>query len=162
MQIHSKGPVRKNRTRRRQKTLGDARPNVEDGLPPAGFWAAWQQLLGLAPLPCIGKRRGRQPRVPLAHLLSSLVFHVMNATGTLAEHFAMLFEDSLNESGCANRRARLPWEVFAELMRRTLRPRAKLRRHPEAYWRGWRLTALDGTQFSVSQRPPAKPEACKL
>ena len=77
----------------------------------------------------------------------------MNQAGTLAEHFALLFEDSLNESGCTNRRVRLPWEVFAQLMRRVLRPLANRRRHPEAYWRGWRLTALDGTQFSVTNTP---------
>jgi hypothetical protein len=86
-------------------------------------------------------------------LLSALVFHVMNSTGTLAEHFALLSPDSLNESGCAHRRARLPWEVFAQLMRRVLRPLANRRRHPEAYWRGWRLTALDGTQFNVTNTP---------
>jgi hypothetical protein len=107
----------------------------------------------VARLPCVGKRRGRKPRVPLANLFGALIFHVMNPAGTLAEHFAMLFEDSLNESGCANRRARLPWEVFAELMRRVLRPLAKARRHKDAYWRGWRLTALDGTQFSVTNTP---------
>jgi len=118
-----------------------------------GFLAAWQELVGGASLPCVGKRPGRKPRVVLAHLLSALTFHVMNRAGTLAEHFALLFEDSLNESGCANRRARLPWEVFAELMRRMLRPLARPRRHPEAYWRGWRLTALDGTQFSVTNTP---------
>jgi hypothetical protein len=91
--------------------------------------------------------------VALANLLSALTFHVMNQTGTLAEHFALLFEDSLNESGCAHRRARLPWEVFAELMRRVLRPLGNARRHQDAYWRGWRLTALDGTQFSVTNTP---------
>jgi len=107
----------------------------------------------LAPLPGVGKRRGRKPRVPLAHLLSTLTFHVMNQAGTLAEHFALLFENSLNESGCAHRRARLPWQVFADLMRRVLRPLADRRRHPGAYWRGWRLSALDGTQFSVTNTP---------
>ena len=118
-----------------------------------GFLAAWRQMLGLVCLPSVGKRRGRKPRVALAHLLSALTFHVMNPAGTLGEHFATLFEDALNESGCANRRARLPWEVFAQLMRRLLRPLAKRRRHPEAYWRRWRLAALDGTQFSVSNTP---------
>jgi hypothetical protein len=43
----------------------------------------------------------------------------------------------------------LPWEIFAELMRRALRPRATARQHREAFWRGWRLVALDGTQFSL-------------
>lgn len=128
-------------------------PPVDEAQEGSGFLAAWRELLGLARLPCVGQRPGRKPRVPLADLLSALTFHVMNQAGTLAEHFALLFEDSLNESGCANRRARLPWEVFAELMRRVLRPLANLRRHPEAYWRGWRLTALDGTQFSVTNTP---------
>jgi hypothetical protein len=89
----------------------------------------------------------------LAALLTSLVFHLMNATGTLAEHFALLFEDALSDSACADRRARLPWQVFAELMARALRPLARKRQHPEAFWRGWRLVALDGTQFSLSNTP---------
>jgi len=128
-------------------------PTKEDTIPSAGFLAVWQELVGGVSLPSVGKRRGRKPRVVLAHLLSALTFHVMNPVGTLAEHFALLFEDSLNESGCAHRRARLPWDVFAQLMRRVLRPLAKPRRHQEAYWRSWRLSALDGTQFSVTNTP---------
>jgi hypothetical protein len=46
----------------------------------------------------------------------------------------------------------LPWEIFAELMRRLLRPRAT-RRQPAAFWRGWRVVALDGTQFSLTNTP---------
>ncbi len=46
----------------------------------------------------------------------------MQGAGTLAEHFSELFDDSLADSSWADRRARLPWEIFAELMRRVLRP----------------------------------------
>src|SRR5437016_2523580 len=112
----------------------------------SGFLAAWRELLGGSPVPSVAQRRGRKPRVPLPDVLAALVFHVMNATGTLAEHFATLFEDALNDSACSDRRARLPWQVFADLMRRLLRPLAQQRRHPEAFWRSWRLVALDGTQ----------------
>jgi hypothetical protein len=38
-------------------------------------------------------------------------------------------------------------------MRRALRPRASPRQHREAFWRGWRLVALDGTQFSLINTP---------
>ena len=92
----------------------------------------------------------------LSSLLAALVFHLMNSAGNLAEHFGMLFEDSLNDSSCASRRARMPWEVFTELMQRTLRPLARKKRDSEAFWRGWRLLAMDGTQFSVTNTPQVK------
>ena len=153
MRKHSQHVSKNQRVNKPPRAKPACRPHAQDGLEGAGFLGAWQALLGLARLPSVGQRRGRKPRVALAHLLSALVFHAMNQAGTLAEHFALLFEDSLNESGCANRRARLPWEVFAELMRRVLRPLANARRHQEAYWRSWRLAALDGTQFSVTNTP---------
>ena len=118
-----------------------------------GFTAAFEQLCEGSSLPTVGKRRGRPARVPLKSLLSALVFHFMHSAGTLAEHFAMLFEDSLCDSACSDRRARLPWEVFTQLMQRALRPLSHKLRHPESFWRGWRLLALDGTQFSLTNTP---------
>ncbi|HEV7716311.1 MAG TPA: IS4 family transposase [Steroidobacteraceae bacterium] len=109
-------------------------------------------MVGARGIPVIGRRRGRKPRVPLADLLAALTFHVMQGAGTLAEHFSDLFDDSLADSSWADRRARVPWEVFAELMRRVLRPKAT-RRQPDAFWRGWRVLALDGTQFSLTNTP---------
>ena len=103
-------------------------------------------------MPVLPRRRGRKPRVPMTDLLSALTFHVMSGPGTLADHFFQLFGAPLADSSWSDRRARLPWEIFAELMRRALRPRAR-RRHREAFWRGWRLMALDGTQFSLTNTP---------
>ena len=97
-------------------------------------------------------RRGRKPRVPVHDLLPALTFHVLQGTGTLAEHSAEIFADALSDSAWADRRARLPWDVFADVMRRVLRPQAT-RRHPGAFWRGWRLVALDGTTFSLTNTP---------
>jgi hypothetical protein len=94
-------------------------------------------------------------------VLPALVFHVMNAAGTLAEHFALLFQDSLCDSSLSERRTRLPWEVFTELMRLGLRTLAQAATHPEAFWRGWRLVALDGTQFSLTNTPQIKATARK-
>jgi len=100
-------------------------------------------------MPRLPRRRGRKPRVPVSQLLPALTFHVMQGTGTLAEHFFELFQDPLANSSWSDRRIRLPWEIFADLMRRALRPIATPGRHREAFWRGWRLTALDGTQYSL-------------
>jgi len=125
-----------------------------------GFVPAFLQLFKHTGLPGVLKRRGCPARVSLGNLLSALVFHLMHTAGTLGEHFAMLHEDALCDSACSDRRTRLPWQVFADLMRRALRPLASHKRHPDAFWRGWRLVALDGTQFSLTNTPQLK-EAIK-
>jgi hypothetical protein len=80
----------------------------------------------------------------------------MNGAGTLAQHFFELFQAPLADSSWSDRRARLPWEVFTLLMQRALSPQVQRRRHPEAFWRAWRLMAIDGTQFSVTNTPAIK------
>lgn len=120
--------------------------------PPTGFLSAWRTLIGPGDLARVPPRRGRKPRVPLTDLLPALTFHVMQSTGTLADHFFELFGAPLADSSWADRRARLPWEIFTDLMRRALRPRAT-RRQRDAFWRGWRVVALDGTQFSLTNTP---------
>lgn len=126
-----------------------------------GFLGAWRRWLGSFKPALPAKRRGRPPRVELDRLLASIIFHVMNSAGTLAEHFAMLFDDSLNDSSCSSRRTRLPWEVFTDLMRRTLRPLAQKRCQAQAFWRELRLMALDGTQFSLTNTPQIKASQTK-
>jgi hypothetical protein len=118
-----------------------------------GFLEAWADLVGPRGIPALAPRRGRKPRVPLTQVLPALTFHVMQDAGTLAEHLFQLFRTPLADSSWSDRRLRLPWEIFAELMRRALRPRATPRRHREAFWRGWRLVGLDGTQFSLINTP---------
>jgi hypothetical protein len=90
--------------------------------------------------------------VPVTDLLPALTFHVMQGAGTLAEHSAELFADALSDSAWADRRARLPWDLFADVMRRVLRPKAT-RHQKDAFWRGWRVVALDGTTFSLTNTP---------
>src|SRR5881296_1589681 len=100
---------------------------------PAGFLEAWNRLVANWELPTLPRRRGRKPRVPVTDLLPALTFHVLSGAGTLSEHFAQLFEAPLADSSWADRRARLPWEIFADLMQRVLRPQGT-RRQPDAFW----------------------------
>lgn len=146
-----KHPVKRKRSSARQTSRTQRCARQEQS--PHGFLAAFDELVPPDQMPAIPRRRGRKPNVPLSALLISLVFHFMNAAGTLAEHFALLFADSPTDSSCADRRARTPWQVFADLMARALRPLAQPARQPEAFYRGWRLVALDGTQFSLSNTP---------
>lgn len=110
-------------------------------------------MVGPPWVPPVPRRRGRKPRVPVTQLLQALTFHVMQGAGTVSEHFFELFQEPLANSSWSDRRIRLPWEVFADLMRRALRPVATRPHQRDAFWRGWRLTALDGTQYSVTNTP---------
>ena len=123
------------------------------GRSPTGFLGAWQEVVGPRGVPSVAPRRGRKPRVPLTQLLPALTWHAMQETGTLADHLFQLFREPLANSSWSDRRLRLPWEIFAELMRRALRPRARLRQHRDAFWRGWRIVALHGTPFSLINTP---------
>ena len=117
-------------------------------VPAVGFLRTWQHLGGGAADLAVPRRRGRPARVPLSQVLAALTYHVVQGTGTLAQHFTQLFGTTWADSSWSDRRQRLPWDIFAELMRRVLQPRATAA-HPGAFWRGWRLLALDGTQFSL-------------
>jgi len=151
-----KHPKQKHRHKTRVKSRRSACPGKPPKRDELGFAAAFKQLLGGSRLPAVGRRRGRKPQVPLSELLPALVFHFMNSSGTLAEHARLLFGRSLAESSWSDRRARLPWMVFAELMRLALRPLADAKKNTAAFWRGWRLVALDGTQFSHTNTPQIK------
>lgn len=138
----------RSRNRAAFRALDPLRPSAV----PAGFLDAWNRLVADWELPTLPRRRGRKPRVPLTDLLPALTFHVLSGAGTLSDHFSQLFNAPLADSSWADRRARLPWEIFADLMQRVLRPQAT-RRQPDAFWRGWRVVALDGTQFSLTNTP---------
>ena len=114
-----------------------------------GFLSTWQRLVGAAAVVPVPRGRGRPPRVPVSALLPALTYHVLQGAGTLAQHTRQLFGTTLADSSWSDRRQRLPWDIFAELMRRVLQPRATSA-HADAFWRGWRLLAVDGTQFSLT------------
>jgi DDE family transposase len=151
--VHKRTRPKSTRHVRSNTLRSKARRAVGQSSEIGGFAAAFAQLLDGRPSPEVPRRRGRPPRVPLRSLLTALVFHVMHRVGTLGEHFALLGTDALGDSACSDRRLRLPWQVFAELMQRALRPRAQRRRHQDSFWRRWRLLAVDGTQFSLSNTP---------
>lgn len=150
MHRHSREGKRHATLQRKRRARGQRRQRRGDLF---GFRAAFEALWPARKPPAAPRRRGRRPRVALKALLTALVFHVMQRSGTLAEHFALLFEDHLSDSACSDRRQRLPWQVFEELMQWALRPLARRRAHGEGFWRGWRLVALDGTQFSLCNTP---------
>jgi len=97
--------------------------------------------------------RGRKPALALGQLLQTLLFHFLLPTGTLAEHLRQLTGRRMAESTLSERRSALSWPVFVQWLRQALRPLAQVQAQPQAFWRGWRLLAWDGSQFSLTNTP---------
>lgn len=95
--------------------------------------------------------RGRRARqLSVAGLIQALLFHFLFPTGSFAEHLRQLTGLILAESTLAERRGALSWQPLVVCLRQALRPLAQPQHHPQAFWRGWRLAAWDGTQFSLT------------
>ena len=86
-------------------------------------------------------------------LLYSLVYHLLLPMGTFSEHVKQMTGKTISDSALSQRRAVIPWQVFESLMEACLKPKAKPRLHPEAFYQGLRLCGIDGTQFSVTNTP---------
>jgi len=122
------------------------------------FSASFQRLLALATLAQLWRQhgpkpRGQKPKISGPQLVQGLVFHVLCGAGTLAAHMFQLTGVSVSDSDLSQRRAAAGVGVFEAILRATLRPLATLAAHPSAFYRGWRLVGLDGSQTSVSNTP---------
>jgi len=96
-------------------------------------------------------RRGRKLRSD--QCAQALVYHGLRRAGTLSQHVKELFGIDISDSALAQRRARLPWELFARLLALALQPLANRRQHAGAFSQGLRLVGIDGTQWSVRNTP---------
>ena len=118
----------------------------------AGFLAAWQQLLNGKFRPALGGTA----RMQTARAVDAGFARPHLSLPEWCRHARPTFLPTLRcgagrDSSWAERRARLLWQVFADLLRRVLRPRATRLRQPEAFWRGCcRRTRNPENRFSVS------------
>jgi len=122
------------------------------------FAELFQRLIALATLAQLWhqhgpKPRGCKPKLSGPQLVESLVFHVVCGVGTLAAHARQLTGVKVSDSDLSQRRAAAGVGVFEAIVRAALRPLATLAEHPSAFYRGWRLVGLDGSQTSVSNTP---------
>jgi hypothetical protein len=112
---------------------------------------SWQTLCAI--LRASGLALRRPPKLSAYELIMGLVFHCLQGSGTLPESIQMVTGKRLAKSSLSERRQNLPWEIFVSVMKAALRPKAEAEKHPQAFYKGWRLVAMDGTQFSVSNTP---------
>jgi len=87
--------------------------------------------------------------VPFAQFIWALVVHALSAQGSLGLHLRAMTGVQVSDSAAIQRRAGLPWEWFEALFAQILRPLAQRSAHPESFYHGHRLLALDGSEWSL-------------
>lgn len=122
----------------------------------AGFMGLLKQLISWEELCGLKERKngGGRPTHKLSRgqLLAGILFHyTVSYAGSFAQHLLMLMGIEMRDGTLSERRQALPFEVFVDLLRRTLRPLAKT--SPEGFYRGLRLVAVDAVEFSVANTP---------
>jgi hypothetical protein len=135
-----------------------ARPGEADTRDPGpndcgGFLSLLLERIGWDELDGLNQRKHGAGRpvhlLSRGQLLAALVFHyTVSWAGSFAEHLFCLLEMQLAESTLSERRQALPFEVFAELLRRVLGPIVGA--SPPAFFGRWRLVAIDGVSFSLA------------
>ena len=103
-----------------------------------------------------GPEKRRPPQLPLNKLISSLVFHVLQDSGTFAVNVKQLTGQQISDSALSQRRENIPWMVFDQIMDCALSAKADRAKHPGAFYRGLLLMGIDGSQFSVINTPQNK------
>ena len=121
------------------------------------FCENFQKIIRLDQLEAIGKScasgRGAPGKLGVGHLLMALVYHFFCGTGTFAAHVLRLTQVKMSDSALSQRRQNLPLEIFKSILKAALRPLCHEQEHPQAFYRGLRLVAMDGTQFSLTNTP---------
>ncbi len=93
------------------------------------------------------------PKLMTSQVVTGLIYHQLQASGTLAQNAFGLHQIGMSDSAFSQRRQGLPQELFDEIAAAALGPLADPLKHPDAFYKGLRLVGLDGTQCSVSNTP---------
>jgi Transposase DDE domain len=121
------------------------------------FTRSFNQAIRPSKLKEICREHGPVPRggltLQLHELIKGLVFHFFKGSGNLAANVATLIKKTISDAALSQRRVPLPWQLFEEILAVALAPKADPQKHPESFYKGFRLIAMDGTKFSVGNTP---------
>ena len=98
-------------------------------------------------------KRGPRSQLAFSELLRVLVAHTAMTAGSFERHIEEMAGQRQAASTLSQRRQALPWKIFEEILRLGLRPLAEPKTHPQAFYCGMRLLALDGTSLPVYNTP---------
>ena len=100
----------------------------------------------------VDNRLGASSIISTTEILMGLVYHFFSSAGSLATHVNRLLGKNMSNSALSQRRANISLEIFEKIMKIALKPLALEEKHTDCFYKGLRLVAIDGTQFSAPNR----------
>ncbi len=100
-----------------------------------------------------GRHQGPRQKILDWQILVGLIAHQVHFHGCFSARIRQLFGVSLSDSALSQRRDRLGLEPFESVVRHALRPLAETEKHGGCFFKGLRLTGIDGTQWSLLNTP---------
>jgi hypothetical protein len=89
------------------------------------------------------------------------VYHELARSGNFSANVKTVTRVTISDSALSQRAFSIGWKVIDEILSHVLRPLADVKRHAEAFHRGYRLLAMDGTRFNLRNTPAINAKAIK-
>jgi len=96
-----------------------------------------------------GPRGGGSPKLTPWQWIMARVYHELARCGTFAANVRTLTRITISDSALSQRALSIGWKLVGEILPAVLHPLADPSRHPDAFHRGYRLLAIDGTRFNL-------------
>lgn len=109
-----------------------------------------------------GPRGGGSAKLSPWQWIMARVYHEFARSGTFSANVKTITRVTVSDSALSQRACSLGWKLMDEILSAVLRPLADPSRHAEAFHRGHRLVALDGTRFNLRNTPAINAEAVKV
>ena len=109
----------------------------------------------------LGPRGGGKPKISIANLILARVFHELTRSGNFSANTKVITGIEVSDSALSQRMQSVGHQFLELLLPEVLKPLAVEERHPESFFEGYRLVAVDGIRFNLRNTPATKDRALK-
>lgn len=108
-----------------------------------------------------GPRGGGKPKLPLFDLILARVFHEFARIGNFSASTEKITGVTISDSALSQRIQSVGPDFLQALLPQVLKPLAQQDQHPESFFHGYRLAAVDGIRFNLRNTSAMKERAVK-
>lgn len=108
-----------------------------------------------------GPRGGGRPKLTLRQLVMSRVFHELQRVGNFSDSVQLTTNTVVSDSALSQRLQSVGIQFFEAILPAVLKPIARPDLHPDVFFNGYHLAAIDGVRFNLKNTAAMKQRALK-